>query len=169
MVQPPNVLDLSRWFTLKLPDLSKEGIRFRSISGDFAVRAGVFSTQNLIVDSDDLRMTGGGKIDLANDEIGLSWPSVLSPESTRRSIISLCSVEVSRPSKFFFWSPASISRVPSKIPPSPRAVEHDVGMGFRRSWNSEKILSGGEEMKKRNLKTARQRSRQTRTLHPTTK
>ena len=69
VVQLLNVLDLSRWFTLKLPDLNKEGIRFRSISGDFAVQQGVFSTQNLIVDSDDLRMTGGGKIDLANDEI----------------------------------------------------------------------------------------------------
>src|SRR5215475_4038572 len=69
VVQLLNVLDLSRWFTLKLPDLSKEGIRFRSISGDFAVQRGVFSTQNLIVDSDDLRMTGGGKIDVANDEI----------------------------------------------------------------------------------------------------
>ena len=69
MVQLLNLLDLSRWFTLKLPDLSKEGIRFRSISGDFAVQRGVFSTQNLIVDSDDLRMTGSGKIDVANDEI----------------------------------------------------------------------------------------------------
>ena len=69
VVQLLNLLDLSRWFTLKLPDLSKEGIRFRSISGDFAVQQGVFSTQNLIVDSDDLRMTGGGKIDVANDEI----------------------------------------------------------------------------------------------------
>jgi uncharacterized protein involved in outer membrane biogenesis len=69
VVQLLNLLDLSRWFTLKLPDLSKEGIRFRSISGDFAVQRGVFSTQNLIVDSDDLRMTGAGKIDVANDEI----------------------------------------------------------------------------------------------------
>src|SRR5262245_10790915 len=69
VVQLLNLLDLSRWFTLKLPDLNKEGIRFRSISGDFSVQQGVFSTQNLIVDSDDLRMTGGGKIDVANDEI----------------------------------------------------------------------------------------------------
>src|SRR5262245_63041265 len=69
VVQLLNLLDLSRWFTLKLPDLSKEGIRFRSISGDFAVQQGVFSTQNSIVDSDDLRTTAGGKIDLTNDEI----------------------------------------------------------------------------------------------------
>jgi len=69
VVQLLNLLDLSRWFTLKLPDLGKEGIRFRSISGDFGVERGVFSTQNLIVDSDDLRMTGSGNIDVANDEI----------------------------------------------------------------------------------------------------
>jgi hypothetical protein len=69
VVQILNLLDLSRWFTLKLPDLNKEGIRFRSISGDFKVHQGAFSTQNLIVDSDDLRMTGSGKIDVAKDEI----------------------------------------------------------------------------------------------------
>jgi hypothetical protein len=69
LVQILNLLDLSRWFTLKLPDLGKDGIRFRSISGDFTVHQGVFSTQNLIVDSDDLRMTGDGKIDVAKDEI----------------------------------------------------------------------------------------------------
>jgi uncharacterized protein YhdP len=69
VVQLLNLLDLSRWFTLKLPDLSKNGIRFRSISGDFTVNRGVFLTQNLIVDSDDLRMTGSGTIDVANDEI----------------------------------------------------------------------------------------------------
>lgn len=69
LVQILNLLDLSRWFSLRLPDLTKEGIRFRSISGNFTVQQGVFSTEKLIVDSDDLRMTGSGKIDLANDEI----------------------------------------------------------------------------------------------------
>ena len=69
VVQILNLLDLSRWFTLRLPDLRKEGIRFRAISGDFTVQQGVLSTENLFVDSDDLRMTGGGKIDLATDEI----------------------------------------------------------------------------------------------------
>ena len=69
LVQILNLLDLSRWFTLQMPDLRKNGIRFRSISGDFKVNQGAFSTQNLIIDSDDLRMTGGGKIDVGNDEI----------------------------------------------------------------------------------------------------
>ena len=69
VVQILNLLDLSRWFTLRMPDLGKQGIRFRAITGDFTVQQGVFSTENLIVDSDDLRMTGGGKIDLANNQI----------------------------------------------------------------------------------------------------
>ena len=71
LVQFLNVLDLSRWFTLQLPDLSKQGIRFRAITGDFKVSQGVYYTENLVVDSDDLRMTGAGKIDVAKDEIDL--------------------------------------------------------------------------------------------------
>ena len=61
LVQILNLLDLSRWFTLQLPDLTKDGIRFRSVAGDFKVNKGVYFTQNLVVDSDDLRMTGTGR------------------------------------------------------------------------------------------------------------
>jgi uncharacterized protein YhdP len=71
LVQFLNVLDLSRWFTLQLPDLSKQGIRFRAITGDFKISQGVYYTDNLIVDSDDLRMTGVGKIDVAGDQVDL--------------------------------------------------------------------------------------------------
>jgi uncharacterized protein involved in outer membrane biogenesis len=71
LVQLLNVLDLSRWFTFQLPDLTKQGIRFRAITGDFTVSRGIYYTDNLVVDSDDLRMTGAGKIDVANDEIDL--------------------------------------------------------------------------------------------------
>ena len=69
LIQLLNLLDLSRWFTFKLPDVTKEGIRFRRISGDFKVVQGVYSTENLLVDSDDLRMTGSGKIDVPGDAI----------------------------------------------------------------------------------------------------
>ncbi|MGH7817650.1 MAG: AsmA-like C-terminal domain-containing protein, partial [Candidatus Binatia bacterium] len=71
LVQILNLLDLSRWFTLQLPDLTKQGIRFRAITADFKVAKGVYSTENLIVDSNDLRMSGAGKIDVPNDEIDL--------------------------------------------------------------------------------------------------
>jgi uncharacterized protein involved in outer membrane biogenesis len=69
LVQLLNLLDLSRWFTLQLPDLGKQGIRFRAVTGDFKVHQGIFHTENLLVDSDDLRMTGAGKIDLPNGEV----------------------------------------------------------------------------------------------------
>jgi uncharacterized protein involved in outer membrane biogenesis len=71
LVQILNLLDLSRWFTFQMPDLAKQGIRFRAITADFKVAKGVYTTENLIVDSSDLRMTGAGKIDVANDEIDL--------------------------------------------------------------------------------------------------
>jgi uncharacterized protein YhdP len=69
LVQILNLLDLSRWFTFQLPDLAKEGIRFRAIAGDFKVVKGVYATENLVVDSDDLRMTGAGKIDVVKDQL----------------------------------------------------------------------------------------------------
>jgi uncharacterized protein involved in outer membrane biogenesis len=69
VIQLLNLLDLSRWFTLQMPDLTKQGIRFRSITGDFKIANGVYATENLVVDSDDLRMTGQGRIDVPNDQI----------------------------------------------------------------------------------------------------
>jgi len=69
VVQLLNLLDLSRWFTFQIPDLTKQGIRFRAITADFKVTNGIYSTDNLIVDSSDLRMTGAGKIDVPKDEL----------------------------------------------------------------------------------------------------
>jgi uncharacterized protein involved in outer membrane biogenesis len=71
LVQILNLLDLSRWFTFQMPDLAKQGIRFRAITADFKVAKGVYTTENLIVDSNDLRMTAVGKIDVPNDEVDL--------------------------------------------------------------------------------------------------
>src|SRR6185295_17412477 len=69
VVQLLNLLDLSRWFSFQMPDLAKQGIRFRAITADFKVSNGTYITDNLIVDSSDLRMTGAGKIDVPNDEL----------------------------------------------------------------------------------------------------
>ena len=69
LIQILNLLDLSRWFTFQMPDFGKQGIRFRSITGDFKVANGVYSTENLLIDSDDLRITGAGKIDVPRDAL----------------------------------------------------------------------------------------------------
>ena len=62
-------LDLSRWFTLKLPNINQEGIRFRSLSADLKIAQGVYSTQNFFLDGDDLRITGAGELDGAKGDI----------------------------------------------------------------------------------------------------
>jgi uncharacterized protein YhdP len=69
LVRILNLLDLSRWFSLKMPDLKQRGIRFRSVTGDFKVERGVYATQNLFVDSDDLRLSGAGTLDGATGEM----------------------------------------------------------------------------------------------------
>jgi uncharacterized protein YhdP len=62
-------IDLSRWFTLKLPNINQEGIRFRSISADLKIARGVYSTKNFFLDGDDLRITGAGELDGAKGDI----------------------------------------------------------------------------------------------------
>lgn len=62
-------LDLSRWFTLKLPNINQEGIRFRSISADVKIAQGVYSTKNFFLDGDDLRITGEGELDGSHGDL----------------------------------------------------------------------------------------------------
>ena len=69
LVRVLSFLDLSRWFTLKLPNINLEGIHFRSVAADVKVAHGVYSTQNLFVDGDDLRITGAGEMDGPKGEI----------------------------------------------------------------------------------------------------
>jgi hypothetical protein len=69
LVRILRVMDLTRWFSFKLPDLNQQGIRFRSITGDLKVAQGVYATENLVVDSDDISITGAGRYDAPNDVI----------------------------------------------------------------------------------------------------
>jgi uncharacterized protein YhdP len=69
LVRVLNLMDLTRWFSFRLPDFSQQGIRFRKLSGDFKVTRGIYSTPNLIVDSDDISITGAGQYDAPNDWI----------------------------------------------------------------------------------------------------
>jgi uncharacterized protein YhdP len=69
LVRVISVLDLTRWFTLKMPDLTQEGIHFRSVTADFRVLQGVYATENLLVDSDELRISGAGTMDGPKGEL----------------------------------------------------------------------------------------------------
>ncbi len=105
-------------------------------------------------------MTGGGKIDIANDKIEFR-PCGASFRRNRHGD-QLHPFDRSRHrghQKFFFGCKLQYQGSDRRAHYHSSAAGHDVGMGFRRSWNSEAYYWVGRRMeKKRNLKTARQRS-----------
>lgn len=54
---------------LRLPDLTRERMPFRQISADFTVREGVLETQNLLLDSEVVRVSGVGRLRLADETV----------------------------------------------------------------------------------------------------
>jgi len=69
LVRVISVLDLTRWFTLRLPNLTQEGIHFRSVTADVKALQGIYATENLLVDSDELRISGTGTMDGPKGEL----------------------------------------------------------------------------------------------------
>ena len=69
LVRVLSFLDLTRWFSLKLPNLTQEGIHFRSVTADVKVLQGVYATENLLVDSDELRLSGAGTMEGPKGEL----------------------------------------------------------------------------------------------------
>jgi uncharacterized protein YhdP len=69
LVRILSLMDLSRWFTLRVPDINNEGVQYRTISGDFKITQGVYSTKDLVLDSEDLRISGAGTFDGSKSEV----------------------------------------------------------------------------------------------------
>jgi uncharacterized protein YhdP len=67
LVRILNLIDLTRWFSFQVPDFRQRGISFHSVTGDFKVKQGTFATENLVVDSDDISITGAGQYDGPTD------------------------------------------------------------------------------------------------------
>ena len=59
-----SMLNISQLFKGRLPDLRSKGLPYRSITANVGVTDGVVTTENLLVDSDAMRITGIGKVDL---------------------------------------------------------------------------------------------------------
>ncbi len=64
-----SVLNVSQLFKGRLPDLKTKGLPYQRISAIFQVKDGVASTENFLVDSDAMRITAIGKVDLARNLI----------------------------------------------------------------------------------------------------
>jgi hypothetical protein len=64
-----SILNVSQLFKGRLPDLATKGLPYRQISADIEVKEGVATTDDFLVDSDAMRITLIGKIDLGKNLI----------------------------------------------------------------------------------------------------
>ena len=67
-----SILNFSQLLKFQLPDMVSGGMPFNKITGEFAIRDGIASTQNLVLDSDAINISAVGKFDLARNELDLN-------------------------------------------------------------------------------------------------
>jgi hypothetical protein len=59
-----SILNVSQLFKGRVPDLKSEGLPYRFITASFQIMDAALSTEDLLVDSDAMRITSVGKVDL---------------------------------------------------------------------------------------------------------
>jgi hypothetical protein len=64
-----SILNVSQWFAGRLPDLKTKGLPYRQITANILVKDGVATTDDLLVDSDAMRITLLGKVDVGKNLI----------------------------------------------------------------------------------------------------
>jgi hypothetical protein len=64
-----SILNVSQWFKGRLPDLKTKGLPYRDIAATIHVKDGIASTDDFLVDSDAMRITLIGKVDLGKNTI----------------------------------------------------------------------------------------------------
>jgi hypothetical protein len=64
-----SILNVSQWFWGRLPDLKTKGLAYRQILANIEFKDGVASTEDFVVQSDAMRITLLGKIDLVKNQI----------------------------------------------------------------------------------------------------
>jgi uncharacterized protein involved in outer membrane biogenesis len=64
-----SILNVSQLLKFQLPDMVKDGMPFNSIRGSFAVKDGVASTSDLLVNSDAVNVSLVGSADLVKEEL----------------------------------------------------------------------------------------------------
>jgi uncharacterized protein YhdP len=64
-----SILNVSQLFRFHLPDMVSGGMPYNKISGDFALHEGIATTKNLLLDSNAIKFSAVGKVDLHRDEL----------------------------------------------------------------------------------------------------
>ena len=66
-----SILNVSQLLKLHLPDMVSGGMPYNKITGDFAIKDGYASTQNLLLDSNAINLSTVGKLDLVKNQLDL--------------------------------------------------------------------------------------------------
>lgn len=66
-----SLLNVSQLLTLRLPDMTTEGMPFELLSASLALRDGILSSEDLLIDSNAMNLSLVGSIDLPRDELDL--------------------------------------------------------------------------------------------------
>jgi uncharacterized protein YhdP len=64
-----SILNVSQLFWGRLPDLKTKGLPYHSVDATILVKDGVASTDDFVVDSDAMRITLLGKVDIGKNQI----------------------------------------------------------------------------------------------------
>jgi uncharacterized protein YhdP len=64
-----SLLNVTQYFKGRLPDLKTKGLPFYRTIAHFQIKDGVFSTEDFLVDSEAIRITGIGKLDLGKNQV----------------------------------------------------------------------------------------------------
>jgi hypothetical protein len=64
-----SLLNVTQYFKGRLPDLKTRGLPFYRVIAHFQIKDGVFSTEDFLVDSEAIRITGIGKLDLGKNQV----------------------------------------------------------------------------------------------------
>jgi hypothetical protein len=64
-----SLLNVTQYFKGKLPDLKTRGLPFQKVHATFQIKEGIASAEDFLVDSEAMRITGLGKIDLGKNQI----------------------------------------------------------------------------------------------------
>jgi len=81
-----SLLNVSQLFKGKLPELTGEGLPYNTITGEIGIAKGIARTENLLVDSDAMRITIIGEADIARET--LDFTVSLHPMGTVDAIVS---------------------------------------------------------------------------------
>ncbi len=66
-----SLLNVSQYFRLKAPDLSVDGMPYTGITANFTVKEGVATTDDLMVESEAMRISSLGDYDIATGEVDM--------------------------------------------------------------------------------------------------